>query len=91
VRVRRKRHRPVEQHDSPLVQEVPGASWAGLRPPIQGGGPGRVVKLDEDLIHGRRKYGRGRINTQVWVLGVIVGIGSIKQPIYRFQGLQDGV
>jgi len=52
-------------------------------PQSQVGGPGRVVQVDEALIHGRRKYGRGRINTQVWVLGVVADDGQMRLAVVR--------
>jgi transposase-like protein len=61
---------------------VAGASRAS----VQVGGPGRIVQVDEALIHGRRKYGVGRVNTQVWVLGVIDDEGRMRLGVVRDRG-----
>lgn len=47
------------------------------------GGPGRIVQVDEAMIHGRRKYGVGRCNTQVWVLCAVDDRGLIQVAIVR--------
>ena len=39
--------------------------------------------MDEALIHGRRKYGVGRVNTQVWVLGVVDDEGRMRLGVVR--------
>lgn len=44
------------------------------------GGPGKVVQVDEALI-GRRKYHRGRVVEQTWVLGMIDEDGELRLEI----------
>lgn len=49
-------------------------SWDMLNPPIQIGGVGHTVQIDESFFSGTRKYHRGRVvggMDQPWVLGLM--------------------
>ena len=77
--------------DTPLTNSTIARWYRKYRRAISGaarapgpvGGPGHIVQVDEALIHGRRKYGRGRCNTQVWVLGVVDDEGHMRLGVVR--------